>query len=229
MEESAGIEPVGEIGSPQEASHAYVQTVRRTGPSLRGSGIGALLPAGDANNETQLAGAGLDELVPMDGRFFVLAFYLAALRPNGEIWLGATRLKRLAGSMHLEESAVARLLDQAPRPPAPLGDPAPWIGRRVPILQDGAITWLEFFWRPDRNARIMRIGAFALRVRLAEIGHVEIRGRLELCRLDAVMETERSLPRPLAADTVDSFSHALRRLKLEGTLTIRSANAPAKT
>jgi hypothetical protein len=229
VEETNGIEPVGEIGARQEASHAYVQAARSIGHSLRGTGISALLPTDDQNDQRLLANDGLDELVPKAGRSFALAFFLAALRPSGEIWLGSERLKRLADSMHLEEPAVTRLLDQAPQPPATLGDSAPWIGRRVPVLQSGTISWLEFFWRTDRNARILRIGAFAVRMKLTDIGRVEIRGRLELYRLDAVMETERSLPKPLAADTVDRFNHALLRLGLDGTLTIRSANAPAKT
>ena len=228
-EEPAGIDPVGGIGPAQEARHAYGQAARGTGAALRNTGISAFVQATEVGEGTDLSGAGLDELVPMAGRFFALAFTLAALRPNGEAWLGAARITRLAGAMHLEKETVSRLLDRAPRPPAQLGDPAPWVGRRVPILQNGEIVWLDFFWRQDRTAQVLRIGAFAVRVTLDATGRIEIRGRLELHRLDAVMETERPLPRREAAATVASFNRALRRLRLEGTLTIRAANAPGRT
>lgn len=192
------------------------------------------LPGGGAPN---LGGGRADLLLPSLTRDFVLPFLLAALRPDARRWLGPDRLARLAAALRLKDTALATLLDAVPQPPAALSETGPWTGRSVPLLGlDGRADWIEIFWRPDRKqgeparspARFDR-GGFAIRLTLPATGRIEIRGRLEGCRLDAVMEAERPLPRRIAAEVVESFEAALGQLRLTGQLTIGGANHHYRT
>lgn len=184
-----------------------------------------------------LGGGRVDVLLPSLTRDFVLPFLLAALRPDARRWLGPDRLARLAAALRLKDGALATLLDAVPQPPAALSEAGPWTGRSVPLLGlDGRAEWIEIFWRPDRNQgesakaaiRFDR-GGFAIRLALPVTGRIEIRGRLEDDRLDAVMETERPLPRRTTAEMVESFDAALSQLRLTGQLTIGGANRRYRT
>ncbi|CAH2605526.1 conserved protein of unknown function (plasmid) [Rhodovastum atsumiense] len=214
--------PIGPVPATQpahEAGLAYLQAARATGSALRsrsGDGQGA---------EPGLGVSSLDALVPTPGPTFPLALMLAALRPDARAWLGGERVRRAAHELAMTEAELLGMLDASPRPPLSLGDPLPWIGRRLPLLVSGVVVWVDLFWRPDRGARRRRIGAFAARLALPVTGQMEIRGRLEEHRLDVVAETERALPRPLAADLVDEYEGLVRRLGLNGTLTLRNPNA----
>jgi len=83
------------------------------------------------------------------------------------------------------------------------------------------------FWRADRSGTDR--GGFAARLWLPVTGRIEIRGRLEGQRLDAVMETEHLLPKPVAFDVTECFEAALLRLGLEGCLTLRHARHERRT
>ena len=180
--------------------------------------------------------AAADALLPPAGPGFVLPFLLAALRPNARRWLGAERLGRLARTLRLKDQAVAQMLDAAPPLPEALRDSGTWTGRRVPLLlRSGEIGWIDLHWRPDTQApgtgpRPPRAenGSFALRVTLPAAGRVEVRGRLEEHRLDAVAEVETALARPVMADMEEGFAAALLRLGLAGRLTVRSNRRPAR-
>jgi hypothetical protein len=209
-----GIVPVSGGLPAREAGLAYLRAGRAAGARRPSKA-----PAGDADTEPGTPG-GLDGMVPVAGPMFALALMLAALRPDARTWLGTERLRRSAAALGDSEAALLRLLDAAPRPPLSLGDPLPWGGRRVPLLQDGAVTWVDLFWRPDRDTQRRRIGAFAARLTIPPAGRLELRGRLEERRLDMVAETECRLPRRIAADAEDAFTRTLRRLELDGTLTL---------
>ena len=185
----------------------------------------ANLPGGGT---PKLGGGRADLLLPSLTRDFVLPFLLAALRPDARRWLGPDRLARLAAALRLKDGALAALLDAVPQPPAALSEAGPWTGRNVPLLGlDGRAEWIEIFWRPDRgqgqparaSGKFDR-GGFAIRLTLPTTGRIEIRGRLEDGRLDAVMEIERALPRRTTAEMVESFDAVLQQLRLTGQLTI---------
>jgi hypothetical protein len=182
-----------------------------------------------------------DALLPDVTRNFVLPFLLAALRPDAKRWLGPDRLARLATTLRLKHAALSRLLDAVPQPPDALSEAGPWTGRSVPLVGPaGQADWIDLFWRPDRIpavrgdvSRPAEIrpdrGGFAIRLSLPATGRIEIRGRLEGIRLDAVMETEHALPRPVAADVVESFEAVLGQLRLAGKLTIGGTNGHRRT
>ena len=171
-----------------------------------------------------------DGLVPRLGPEFALALLLAVQCPDAYGWLGADRLRRIAEALQSSEAGLLRMLDGMPRPLAALGDLQRWSGRRVPIAWDGSVGWLDLFWRPDRDARRPRIGAFAARLSLPGLPDMEIRGRLEERRLDMVAETAAALPRAGIADAEESFGRTLARLGLEGSLTLRGStgSGPAR-
>jgi hypothetical protein len=175
--------------------------------------------------------AGLDRLLPGGPAGLALPLAMALLRPDVRRWLGAEGLAGIAGLLGLREKEAAVQLDGMPLPPAPLGEASRWSGRQVPLLRaDGGLSWLEVFWRPDRPPRARRGRAagrsqdrcaLALRLVLPATGRVDLRGRLEDDRLDAVMETALPLPRATTADLVDGFDAVLRLLRLQGSLTVR--------
>ncbi|WP_043339958.1 hypothetical protein [Belnapia moabensis] len=201
--------------------------------SRLGREIAAGYAAGRAADRTGAAAPvlplrGADSLLPSLSGPFVLAFALAVLRPDARRWLGRERLRQLAAKLGLKDAALTSLLDAVPQPPAALGESVAWAGRRVPLLAvDGRAEWIELFWRPDRRGPDR--GGFAVRLRLPVTGRIEIRGRLEGLRLDAVMETQHPLPKPLAFDVTECFAAALLRLGLEGCLTLRHAQHERRT
>jgi hypothetical protein len=202
-----------------------------------------LAPRSRANpdaNGPAIAGADgslADALLPPAGTGFLLPFLLAALRPSARRWLGAARLKSLAAVLRLKEQAVAHMLDAAPSLPEALRETGTWTGRRVPMLgRGGGIEWIDLHWRPDTQShgtgpRPPRPdnGSFAIRLRLPGAGLVELRGRLEEHRLDAVAEIELPLRKPVMADMEECFAMALSRLGLAGTLTVRSGRRQFRT
>jgi hypothetical protein len=177
-----------------------------------------------------LGAATADALLPQVGEGFVLAFLLAAMRPDALRWLGRERLSRLAAPLGLRAPKLASLLDIAPPVPA-LSEGGGWSGIRVPLRgRVGEISWMELSWRPDRRpGRPRDQGAFAMRLLLPPHGWIEIRGRFEESRLDAVMEVQNALPQPLAAEIPEAFGRALRRLGLEGAVTLRNGARPLRT
>lgn len=170
----------------------------------------------------------LDDLLPQPGPRFAQAFVQAALRRNGRSWLGRSRIAALAEALRTPADAVQALLDRQPKPPPALGDAAFWTGRHVPLLLRGRIVWTELFWRPDRLQWHRGCGSFAFRLALPRAGRVEIRGRLEETRLDAVMHVE-SLSPQAALDAQELFCETLSRMRLEGNLTVRSTTLNSKT
>lgn len=203
---------------PQEAGLGYAATARVVGHvPARGSwveepelpdpmpvppGLGALLPGGAAGLALPLA--------------------LAALRPDLRRWLGEPRLLEMARLLGVEPKLLLASLAAAPPPPPSLGEAALWSGQRVPL---GGAGWVELFWRPDRRVagqgRHAARGAFAIRLALPATGRVELRGRLEDRRLDAVMESARPLPRLGALAVEEAYAAVLSRLGLNGDLTLR--------
>ncbi|RKK03635.1 hypothetical protein, partial [Teichococcus wenyumeiae] len=182
------------------------------------------------------APAGLDALMPGAEAGLVLPLVLAALRPELRLWLGEARLARAARLMQLPEKALLGLLGSAPLPPASLGDASLWAGQRLPLQAGGTTGWVELFWRPDRSrggpsqaGRHAERGAFAIRLALPGSGRIELRGRLEGRRLDAVMETAHPLPRSTAADVAEAFDAVLHRLALGGSLTVRHTEQDRRT
>ncbi|WP_040613926.1 hypothetical protein, partial [Teichococcus cervicalis] len=89
------------------------------------------------------------------------------------------------------------------------------------------LLWLSFYWRPDRRRRDRH--ALAARLVLPATGRVELRARLEETRLDAVLETEQKLPRPVLAALQEGFSGVLRPLRLQGELTLRHSGQEGRT
>jgi hypothetical protein len=128
----------------------------------------------------------------------------------------------MAGALGVAPRQLLQNLAAAPPPPASLGEAALWAGQRVPL---GALGWIELFWRPDRAVatagRHAARGAFAIRFALPATGRVELRGRLEGRRLDAVMESAKPLPRLAALAVEESYATVLERLCLAGDLTLR--------
>jgi hypothetical protein len=203
---------------PQEAGLGYAATARVVGPvPARGSwveepelpdpmpvppGLGALLPGGAAGLALPLA--------------------LAVLRPDLRRWLGEPRLAEMARMLDVEPKLLLATLAAAPPPPASLGEAALWSGQRVPLQGAG---WAELFWRPDRGSagqgRHAARGTFAIRLALPATGRIELRGRLEDRRLDAVMESARPLPRLAALAVEEAYAAVLARLGLAGDLTLR--------
>lgn len=233
----AGPHPIGPLSRPgtpgREAEAGYAATARV---------VGIVPPRGGREEEPPLVldppplPAGLDALMPGGEAGLVLPLVLAALRPELRLWLGEARLARAAGAMRLPEKALLGLLGGAPLPPASLGDAALWAGQRLPLQAGGGAGWVEIFWRPDRPqggsrqpGRHAERGAFAIRLALPASGRIELRGRLEGRRLDAVMETAQPLSRDLAADVVESFDAVLHRLALCGSLTVRHTEQDRRT
>jgi len=218
-EAAPGIMPVPRPQPPaQEAGAGYAATARVVGPvPARGSWV----------EEPQLPDPmpvppGLDGLLPGGAAGLALPLALAALRPDLRRWLGEPRLVAMAASLGVTPRALLEKLGAAPPPPASLGEAALWAGQRVPLR---ALGWIELFWRPDRAVaaagRHAARGAFAIRFALPATGRVELRGRLEGRRLDAVMESARPLPRPDALAVEEAYAAVLARLCLAGDLTLR--------
>jgi hypothetical protein len=220
------LDPVHPPGTPaREAEAGYAATARRVGVvPPRGSGEEVPPPC----LEPPPGLSGLEALMPGGEAGLVLPLALAALRPEIRLWLGEARLARVAAAMRLSDKLLLGLLGGAPAPPASLGDASLWAGQRLPILAAGAPGWIELFWRPDRglepsapSGRHAERGAFAIRLALPGTGPVELRGRLEGRRMDAVMETGRKLARGTVADLEEAFEAVLHRLALTGSLTLR--------
>jgi len=228
MASDKALSPVSPVTAPaeREAGAGYAAAARA---------LSALPPLGDAQAPQQPAShplldaaalrrAGLAPLLPGGPEGFVLPLALAALRPDVCRWLGAGRLQALAALLALPPAEGAALLDAPPLAPSALGDPSRWSGRQVPLLTpEGRLTWLDLFWRPDqaRRQRLRDRHVLAARLALPAIGRVEIRARLEDARLDAVMETGRALPRTVVADLSEVFTAVLRKLRMQGSLTVR--------
>jgi len=159
----------------------------------------------------------------------VASLLLAALRPGGARgWLGPDRLAALADELNTTPADIGRLLNERPRLPSILGEPGPWLGRRVPFWDGEAIVWAKLFWRPEAASedKGRGHGVLALTLTLPRTGKLVLRARLEEERLDAVMSTEDPLPRALAADVAEIFTETLRRLGLDGDLTLQAGPAP---
>ncbi|MBC9177917.1 hypothetical protein [Pseudoroseomonas ludipueritiae] len=228
------IDPLSRPGAPgREAEAGYAATARV---------VGIVPPRGSREEEVPPvldpppAPAGLDGLMPGGEAGLVLPLVLAALRPELRLWLGEARLARAASAMRLPEKALLGLLGGAPLPPASLGDASLWAGQRLPLQTGGAAGWVELFWRPDRpqggsrqSGRHAERGAFAIRLVLPVTGRIELRGRLEGRRLDAVMETAHPLARGMAADLAEAFDTVLHRLALCGSLTVRHTEQDRRT
>lgn len=228
------IDPLARPGTPgREAEAGYAATARVVGiVPPRGSRDAEPLPA----LEPPPAPAGLDALMPGGNGGLVLPLVLAALRPELRLWLGDARLARAAQAMQLPEKVLLELFGAAPLPPASLGDAALWAGQRLPLQAGDGAGWVEVFWRPDRRrdrpsqpGRHAERGAFAIRLALPGSGRVELRGRLEGRRLDAVMETAHPLPRDTVADLAEAFDGVLHRLALDGSLTVRHTEQDRRT
>jgi hypothetical protein len=232
-EELPAIDPVSRPSAPgREAEAGYAATARVVGMvPPRGSRQEELIPL-----DPPPAPLGLDGLMPGAGAGLVLPLLLAALRPELRLWLGEARLAGAARAMRLPDKALLGLLGGAPVPPASLGDASLWSGQRLPLQAGGGTGWIELFWRPDRMSaqparpgRQARRGAFAIRLTLPAPGRIELRGRLEDRRLDAVMETARPLPRDTAADVAEAFDAVLHRLALAGSLVVRHTEQDRRT
>ena len=222
------LSPVSPVAAPAErdAGAGYAAAARA---------LSALPPLGDADAPQQPAAhplldaaalrqAGLAPLLPGGAEGFVLPLALAALRPDVRRWLGAERLQVLAALLGLPPAESVALLDAPPLAPVALGDPSRWSGRQVPLLiPERGVAWLDLFWRPDqsRRQRLRDRHVLAARLALPATGRVEIRARLEDARLDAVMETGRALPRGVVADLSEAFAAILRKLRMQGSLTVR--------
>jgi hypothetical protein len=199
--------------------------------ALKGAGLPALPSAGYAaagSRAPEREQASSEALLPGMGQGFALAFLLATLRPSAMHWLGREGLSRLAAPLSMRSPALAALLDTAPPPPAPLSENGAWSGLRVPLRATfSEISWAELSWRADRPApgRPNDQGSFALRLQAPDHGRIEIRGRLEGLRLDAVMEIEKALPQAVAAELSEAFEAALNWLNLIGTVTVRNGRA----
>lgn len=167
--------------------------------------------------------AGLDGLLPGAGPDFGPAFLLAALRRHGQAWLGRARLRQLATALGATDTDAVALLDRIPKPPPALGDANFWHGRKIPLLHGGRVVWADLFWRPDRAGWARGLGSFALRLNLPHAGLVELRGRVEETRLDAVMHLG-ALSRQAAYDATEGFREILARLGLQGELSVRDAS-----
>jgi hypothetical protein len=223
--EASSVDPVARPGTPgRDAEAGYAATARVVGPVPPRGSRAEPPPAIDPPP----ALPGLDALMPGDGGGLVLPLVLAALRPDLRLWLGEARVTAVARALELPERALLALLGGAPAPPASLGDASRWAGQRLPLQAGGVPGWVEVFWRPDRDRPPRQgsgpqaeRGAFAIRLALPVHGRVELRGRLEGRRLDAVMETAHPLPRVAAADLADAFDALLHRLALGGSLTVR--------
>jgi hypothetical protein len=163
----------------------------------------------------------LEALLPSKGPDFVLAYLLAAFRRDARGWLGARRSAVLENILGDDSEPAFNLLDRAPRPPALLGDASQWLGCRVPLLHRNRIIWTELFWRPDRAMAERGAGSFAFRMQLPSVGQVEIRGRMEEFRLDAMMHAEK-LPKAIAFDIKDHFQNILTIMNMVGVLTVNS-------
>jgi hypothetical protein len=233
----AGVDPLDPLSRPgapgREAEAGYAATARVVGiVPPRGSREEELPPVLDPPPSP----AGLDALMPGGEAGLVLPLVLAALRPELRLWLGEARLAQAARAMRLPEKALLGLLGGAPLPPTSLGDASLWAGQRLPLQAGGTTGWVELFWRPDRPrggsprpGRHAERGAFAIRLALPGSGRVELRGRLEGRRLDAVMETAHPLPRGTAADVAEAFDAVLHRLALCGSLTVRHTEQDRRT
>lgn len=163
----------------------------------------------------------LEALLPSARSDFALAFLLSAFRRDARGWLGAKRSKMLEQILGDDSEPAFKLLDRAPRPPALLGEASQWLGCRVPMLHRERIIWTELFWRPDRASAHRGCGSFAFRMQLPDVGQVEIRGRLEEFRLDAILHTE-CLSIEAAYTAKENFQSILDRLKMSGGLAIKS-------
>jgi hypothetical protein len=220
--------PVLRPGPPELVAEAgYAATARA---------VGLVPPRGMVLDESGRADpppamSGLDALMPGGEAGLVLPLALAALRPDLKQWLGEDRLADIAKGLGLSEKKLLALLGAAPLPPASLGEASLWAGQRLPLQAGGTPGWVELFWRPDRRPRAGQHdrGAFAIRLFLPGTGAIELRGRLEGRRLDAVMETARALPRLAAAELAETFDHVLHRLKLAGNLTVRHTKQDRRT
>lgn len=181
--------------------------------------------------------AGVDALLPRPGRGFLLPFLLAALRPGARRWLGVERIAALARLLGLREQAVSQMLDASPGLPEALREGGPWAGRRVPMLGAAeGLSWIGLHWRADLAAPGTGQrppqpgnGAFAARLELPGIGMVEIRGRMEGNRLDAVAEVQAHLRKATMADMEEAFAATLSRLDLTGKLTVSSGRKHFRT
>ncbi|QTI81290.1 hypothetical protein IAI58_18205 (plasmid) [Roseomonas marmotae] len=226
--EVAPIDPVFRPGAPgREAEAGYAAAARAVGHvPPRGS------PAEEQGEARLLAPPpalpGLEALLPGGGAGLVLPLALAALRPDPGLWLGEERLARLGEALHLPRKAMLTLLGGAPQPPASLGEAAFWAGQRLPLRSGEGLAWIDLFWRPDRvrppgatGGNQAGRGAFAIRLALPVSGRIELRGRLEERRLDAVLETVRRLPPAMVAELEEAFEAVLHRLALSGSLTVR--------
>lgn len=231
-------EPVDPAAPPRhgtagwEAEAGYAAAARIVGPvPARGS-----RPEEPPVPDPPPAITGLEGLMPGGEAGLTLPLALAALRPDVRRWLGDERLARMATGLGLTEKALVALLGAAPQPPASLGEAALWSGQRVPLRNFDSMSWIELFWRPDRDAASRPVpaaqaarGAFAIRLGLPATGRIELRGRLEDARLDAVMETAQALPRAVAAEVVEAFDAVLHRLNLAGSLTVRHTEQDRRT
>ncbi len=208
--------------SRREAGIGHSATARVVGPVPPRGATPELSPQA----ATLPAIQSLDTLMPAGPAGLVLPFAFAALRPDIRGWLGAARLARMADSLKISEKALLQLLGSAPQPPSSLGEPSLWAGQRVPLQSGNGTGWAELFWRPDRHAgrgagQHAERGAFAIRFSMPLTGAVELRGRLEGQRLDAVMESAEILSRPATAELLDAFEGVLHKLNLSGNLTLR--------
>lgn len=201
--------------------------------------IGKALPPRPATapglDAAAAAATGLLPLLPGGPAGLTLPLALALLRPDVRRWLGAERMAALAQRLGLREPAVVALFDAMPTLPAALGEAAAWNGRQVPLLGPaGGLLWLALFWRPDRPAgrpprRRRDRHALAARLVLPATGRIDLRGRLEEGRLDAVLETALPLPRRLSAALQEGFAATLHRLRLQGSLTLRHSEQERQT
>jgi hypothetical protein len=215
-----------------EAEAGYAAAARIVGPvPARGS-----RPEEPPLPDPPPAITGLEALMPGGDAGLALPMALAALRPDVRRWLGDERLARMATGLGMTEKALLALLGAAPKPPASLGEASLWSGQRVPLRNSTGMSWVELFWRPDRDRPAQPVpaaqaarGAFAIRLSLPGTGRIELRGRLEDARLDAVMETAEALPRATTAEVAEAFDAVLHRLKLAGSLTVRHTEQDRRT
>lgn len=210
----SGARPTGKTG--RSAASAGV---RKGGARTSGAPRAGMAPVESESGDTR------HWLIPDTEASFVLGFMLAALRRDGVAWLGKARAERLGRALGVSEEDALKVLDRKPSPPAELGNPTVWFGRRVPIQHGKRMVWLELFWRPDQKLWPRGWGSFAVRLRLENTGTIEIRGRVEENRLDAVMYVEK-ISRVLAADTADYFKKIIGLMGFEGGLSVRTADNP---